>query len=293
MRQRLSVARLAAATAVIGLALTGCASTADDTGPSQDASFDPASCTPDQLDTVQPGVLTIATGEPAFPPWVIDDDPASGEGFEAAVAYAAAEQLGYAPDQVEWMRTTFDSAVAPGAKDFDWNLQQYTITSDREAAVDFSSPYYTASQAVVTRAGSPIAGATTLAQLKDAKLGAAVGSTSLDDAEEIIAPTTQVAVFNDNAAAVTALANGTIDGLVVDLPTAFFLVGAGEITDGVIVGQLPGTASGENDSFGILLENNSALTPCTTWAVDQLAADGTLAALEEQWLAAEGAPVLK
>lgn len=293
MRQRTALMRLAASAAVLGIALTGCASTADDTGSADSATFDPASCTPEQLATVKPDTLTIATGEPAFPPWVVDDDPTSGEGFEAAVAYAAAEQLGYAPDQVEWIRTTFDSAIAPGAKDFDWNLQQYTITTDRENAVDFSSPYYRASQVVVTTAGSPIAGATTLAELKDAKLGAAVGSTSLDDAEEIIAPTTQVAVFNDNAAAVTALSNGTIDGLVVDLPTAFYLVGAGEITDGKIVGQLPGTASGENDSFGILLENNSALTACTSWAVDQLAEDGTLAALEEQWLAAEGAPVLQ
>jgi polar amino acid transport system substrate-binding protein len=190
------------------------------------------------------------------------------------------------------VRTTFDSAVAPGPKTFDWNLQQYSITEDRKEAVDFSSPYYEASQAVVSTAGSAIAGATTLAELQDARLGAAVGSTSLNDAEDVIQPTTAVAVFNDNAAAVSALMNGQIDGLVIDLPSAYYLT-AVEIEDGVIVGQLPGTASGDVDAYGILLAKDSALTACTTWAVDGLREDGTLAELEERWIQAEGAPVLQ
>lgn len=293
MPQRQSIIRMVVGAAALSLSLAGCAASTEDAAGTDATTFDPASCTADRLQTVAPDTLTVATGEPAFPPWVVDDDPASGEGFEAAVAYAAAAKLGYAQDQVDWIRTTFDGAVAPGAKEFDWNLQQYTITSARDSAVDFSSPYYRASQAVVTSAGSAISGSTTIADLHDATLGAAVGSTSLDDAEEIIAPATQVAVFNDNAAAVAALANGSIDGIVVDLPTAFYLVGAGEIDNGVIVGQLPGTASGQSDSFGILLQNNSTLTACTSWAVEQLAEDGTLAALQEQWLAGEAAPVLR
>ena len=293
MRQPLPLARLIAGATVLGLAVAGCAP-ADEASSdaSSAASFDASACVKDQLDTITDGTLTIATGQPAFEPWVIDDNPESGEGFEAAIAYAAAEQLGYAPDDIVWVRTTFDSAVAPGEKTFDWNLQQYTITEDRAIAVDFSSPYYEASQVVVTTSGSQIDGATTLADLQDAKLGAAVGSTSLDDAQEIINPTTQVAVFNDNAAAVSALENGQIDGIVIDLPSGYEMVGS-QLDDGVIVGQLPGTASGESDSLGILLEKDSSLTACTSWAVDQLRDDGTLAALEEEWIQAGGAPVLQ
>ncbi len=279
---------------VLGLALLGCSPAEEDdsTDNADSGTVDETTCTSEQLSTLADGSLTIATGEPAYEPWVVNDDPASGEGFEAAVAYAAAERLGFAADDVIWTRTTFDSAVAPGPKTFDWNLQQYTITESRQQAVDFSSPYYQASQAVITSEGSAIADATSLAELQNAKLGAAVGSTSLDDAEEVIDPTTNVAVFNDNAAAVSALQNGQIDGIVIDLPSAFYLVAA-EIDGGVIVGQLPGTASGENDSYGILLAKGSPLTACTTWAVDQLREDGTLAQLESQWLEAEGAPVLQ
>lgn len=291
MRHRMPITRLTAAVAILGLGLVGCAPAEEEDTPAGGAA-DETTCTADQLLTLTDGVLTVATGEPAFPPWVIDDDPASGKGYEAAVAYAAAERLGFADADLTWVRTTFDSAVAPGPKTFDWNLQQYTISADRQEAVDFSSPYYEASQSVVSVEGNAFAGATTLAELKDAKLGAAVGSTSLDDAERIIAPNTDVAVFNDVIGAVTALQNGQIDALVTDTPSAFYLVGA-EIDGGVIVGQLPDTASGEADSFGILLAKDSPLTACTSWAVDQLREDGTLADLEAEWIDAGGAPVLQ
>lgn len=282
------------AVALGSLALAAC-SPAEQTGsqstPSASASAS-AVCSPATMQTLKPGTLTIATGDPAYEPWVVGDDPASGKGFEAAVAYAAAEQLGYTPENVEWVRTTFDGAIAPGAKNFDWNLQQFSITEDREKAVDFSSPYYDVNQAVVSYAGSPIAGATTLAELKAAKLGAAVGTTSLETAQTTIAPEQDVSVFNDNAAAVSALKNGQIDGLVVDLPTAFYLVAA-EIDKGVIVGQIPAAEGGSTDQFGILLANNSPLTACTSQAVDTLRADGTLADLEGTWLGTDaGAPML-
>jgi polar amino acid transport system substrate-binding protein len=289
-----TLAGLSAAVAVLFTA--GCTQSNDDNEATPTASpsptVDASSCTQDQLETLTEGVLTIATGEPAFEPWVVDDNPESRQGFEAAVAYAAAARLGFEDPDVTWVRTTFDSAVAPGPKTFDWNLQQYTITDDRRTAVDFSDPYYEAAQAVVSYEGSPIAAATTLAELQDAKLGVAVGSTSLDDAEEVIAPTTPVAVYNDNAAAVSALQNKQIDGIVIDLPSAFYLASA-EIDGGVLVGQLPGTASGESDAFGILLAKDSPLTACTSWAVDQLREDGTLAELEGRWIQAEGAPVLQ
>ena len=248
-----------------------------------------ASCEKADLATIENGVLTIATGEPAYYPWVIDDAPESGEGFEAAVAYAVATQLGFSKDEVKWVRTTFDGAVTPGEKNFDFNLQQFSITEERKAAVDFSSPYYTAPQAIVSFKGSKIDGKSSIADLKDAKLGAAVGTTSLDAIESQLG--LKPSVFNDNAAGVSALKNKQIDGLVVDLPTAFYLSGV-EIENGIIVGQLPSTGSG--DQFGLLLTKGSALTSCVSGAVDAITADGTLASITDTWLATNtGSPVLK
>lgn len=290
---RLTTARATAALAGLGLVLAGCSPADEGETTDEDFVADASTCTKDQLTTLSGDGLTVATGEPAFPPWVVDDAPESGEGFEAAVAYAAADRLGFAEGDVTWTRTTFDSAVAPGPKTFDWNLQQYTISEQRLEAVDFSSPYYEASQAVVSYEGSPIAGATTIEELGSAKLGAAVGSTSLDDAQNVIDPDAEVAVYNDVVGAATALNNQQIDGLVTDTPSAFFLVGSGQVTEGVIVGQLPKTASGQTDSFGILLAKDSPMTACTTWAVDQLREDGTLQQLEEEWIDAGGAPVLQ
>ena len=248
-----------------------------------------ASCEKADLATIESGMLTIATGEPAYYPWVIDDAPESGEGFEAAVAYAVATQLGFSKDEVKWVRTTFDGAVTPGEKNFDFNLQQFSITEERKAAVDFSSPYYTAPQAIVSFKGSKIDGKSSIADLKDAKLGAAVGTTSLDAIESQLG--LKPSVFNDNAAGVSALKNKQIDGLVVDLPTAFYLSGV-EIENGIIVGQLPSTGSG--DQFGLLLPQGSALTSCVSGAVDAITADGTLASITDTWLATNtGSPVLK
>jgi polar amino acid transport system substrate-binding protein len=248
-----------------------------------------ASCEKADLATVADGVLTIATGEPAYYPWVIDDAPESGEGFEAAVAYAVATQLGFSKDEVKWVRTTFDSAVTPGEKNFDFNLQQFSITEERKAAVDFSSPYYTAPQAIVSFKGSKIDGKSSIAELKGAKLGAAVGTTSLDAIETQLG--LKASVFNDNAAVVSALKNKQIDGLVVDLPTAFYLSGV-EVENGIIVGQL--ASSGTGDQFGLLLTKGSALTSCVSGAVDAITADGTLASITDTWLATNtGSPVLK
>jgi polar amino acid transport system substrate-binding protein len=270
--------RSLAALALAGLTLTACASQGDTTSSGSPEASAAANCSKESLQTLEPGTLTIATGDPAYEPWVKNDAPESGEGFEAAVAFAAAERLGFAKEDVRWVRTTFEGAIAPGPKDFDWNIQQFTISEDRQKAVDFSSPYYEAPQAVITYKGSPIDGATTLADLKDAKLGASVGSTSLDAAQTVIAPTQDVAVFNDNAAAVAALKNGQIDGIVVDLPTGVYLVAA-EVKDGVMLGTLSAT-----DPYGILLAKDSPLTACTSQAVDELRADGTLDQLVGTWL---------
>lgn len=274
----------AAGVIAAALTLTGCSSSSDDA-----ISVESASCEKADLATVAEGTLTIATGEPAYYPWIIDDKPESGEGFEGAVAYAVAKQLGYTNEEVTWVRTTFDSAVTPGEKNFDFNLQQFSITADRQKAVDFSSPYYTAPQAIVSFKGSKIDGKSSIADLKSAKLGAAVGTTSLDAVESQIGSKPEV--FNDNAAAVAALKNKQIDGLVVDLPTAFYLSGV-EVPNGIIVGQLPSTGSG--DQFGLVLSKGSKITSCVSKAVDAITADGTLAAITDQWLASNaGAAVLK
>lgn len=249
-----------------------------------------AECTPGALPTLTDGTLTIATSEPAFAPWIVDNDPTNGQGYESAVAYAVAEQLGYPKDKVTWARSSFDAIVAPTPKDYDFALNQVSITADRANAVDFSSGYYDVVQAIVTVQGSPIVGATTLAALKDAQLGAMIGTTSLESITTQIAPTSAPATFDSNDAAVQALQNGTIDGLVLDLPSAFFAAGA-QLTDGVVVGQLPATGTA-SEQFGLVLDKDSALTGCVTAAVDALRADGTLAELVTEWISNSGAPEL-
>lgn len=266
------------------LALSGCATAGGGSDSANDAEA-PAG------EYLTEGKLTIGTGEPAYSPWVLDDDPASGEGFEAAVAYAVAEELGFAADDVEWVRTTFDQAIAPGAKDFDFNLQQFSITEERAEAVDFSSPYYETTQVVITVEGSAAESAESLADLKDVLVGAATGTTSLTAIEESIAPTAGAQVFNSNDDAKLALQSGTVDAIVVDLPTAFYLTSA-ELDGGLIIGQLPDSAGG--DQFGLVLEKDSPLTERVTAAVDALREDGTLAELEAEWLGGdETAPVLE
>lgn len=274
-RRRPAVRTVAAlAAAALGLGLTAC-QTAEPTS-----------------DYVTEGKLTIGTGEPAYYPYVIDDAPESGEGFEAAIAYAVAAELGFAAEDVVWVRTTFEEAIAPGPKSFDFNLQQYTITEERAESVDFSSPYYATPQAVITVDSTGIAGASTVAELADALVGAASGSTSLAVAESAIAPAAGVQVFNSNDDAVLALQTGQIDALVVDLPTAFYLVGV-VLEGGVLLGQLPAD-DGVSDEWGLVLPKGSALTAEVTAAVDALRAAGTLDEIAATWLGeSAGAPVLQ
>ncbi|GIF71399.1 ABC transporter substrate-binding protein [Asanoa siamensis] len=249
-----------------------------------------ASCTKDSLQTETAGKLTVATDDPAYEPWVVGNKPESGEGFEAAVAYAVAEQLGFAKTDVAWTRVTFNNAIAPGPKAFDFDINQFSVTPERQQAVDFSSPYYLVRQTVITLKSSKIANAKTIAELRSAKLGAQVGTTSFQAVTELIKPTGQPQVYNTNDDAKKALENGQIDGLVVDLPTAFYITGA-ELTDGTIVGQLPQV--GTPETFGLLLDKGSPLTRCVSEAVDKLRDGGQLKELEQKWLAdTAGAPEL-
>jgi polar amino acid transport system substrate-binding protein len=253
---------------------------------------DTVSCEVADLNLVTPGTLTVATGEPAFPPWVSGpdganfDDPESGTGFEAALVYALAAEMGFTDDQVTWIRTGFDEVIAPGPKDFDFNLQQYSITAAREEVVDFSDPYYTTAQALVAFPDSAVAGATSLADLKDTKLGAQIGTTSLDFIEDVIAPTSDAAVYDTNVDAKTALDVGQVDGLVMDLPTAYYVT-AVEIEGSVIVAEFE-AASAAPDEFGLLFADGNSLVGCVNAALATLRSDGTLAALEDEWLVSAG-----
>ncbi|MFE7844023.1 ABC transporter substrate-binding protein [Microbacterium sp. NPDC057407] len=273
--------------AIAALALTGCATGSSAGSPSGEASESASE------GWVTDGKFTVATGEPAYYPWVIDDDPESGEGFEAAVAYAVAEELGFAAEDVVWVRTGFEEAIAPGPKDFDVNLQQFSITDERKESVDFSSPYYETTQVVVTTGSSPAADATSIADLKELLIGAQTGTTSFTTIESVIDPTQGAQAFNTNDDAKLALENGLVDAIVVDLPTAFYISGV-ELTDGVLVGQLPTPEGSTGDQFGFVLAKDSPLTEQVSAAVDALREDGTLDELAAEWLGGEGqAPVLQ
>ncbi|MCW4457661.1 ABC transporter substrate-binding protein [Microbacterium sp. MPKO10] len=278
MRRTAVRSAVIASAAAVMLALSACSASGTQESGSSDS----------ELETVTPGTLTIATGEPAYSPWVENDDPESGEGFEAAVAYAVAEKLGFDKSDVTWIRTPFDTVIAPGPKDFDINIQQFSANEDREKAVDFSSPYYETTQGVVSVEGSPAADASSLADLADVKVGVAAGSTSIAAVKEAIG--TDPAIFNSNEDTVQALISGNIDALVTDLPTAFYNANA-VLDDGVLVGQFESSAGG--DELAFLLENDSPLTQAVTDAVDALREDGTLDDLAETWLADNaGATVL-
>jgi polar amino acid transport system substrate-binding protein len=266
--------------------------TTSDTTASSDAPADTTAGSSDCGATITDGTLTIATGEPAFFPWVIADAPETGEGFEAAVALAVAAEMGYEGDAVTWTRTTFDEAIQPGAKNFDMNLQQFSISDERKENVDMSDPYYTSNQAIVALEGSSAEGATTVADLKDVKFGAQAGTTSLEFINEVIQPTQDVFVYDDNVGAKAALEANQIDAAVFDLPTALFVSGA-EIENSVVVGQFPAEAGGTTDEFGFVLNKDSALTGCVNDAIAALTESGDLAAIQQEWLSdTTGAPII-
>ncbi|TCD54932.1 amino acid ABC transporter substrate-binding protein [Alloscardovia theropitheci] len=242
-------------------------------------------------ETVTEGKLTIATGEPAYSPWVLNNKPQSGEGYEAAVAYAVAKEMGYDAKDVKWTRSTFDSAIAPGAKDWDMNIQQFSITEQRKQAVDFSPSYYNSTQALVVKSDNKFANATTLAELKDAVIGAMSGTTSYQQASEKIK--NDITLFNNNDDAVAALASGQIDVLVVDAPTSVNMVESGQAgSNGKVLGQIAN--SEDKEGTGIVLPKGSKLTEKVTKAVNTLKQNGTLKELQDKWLSSyTNLPVLK
>jgi polar amino acid transport system substrate-binding protein len=236
------------------------------------------SCIKDDLDTIEAGVLTLGTDKPAFPPYFVDDDPSNGQGFESAVAYGIADRLGFTDSQVNWVVVPFNSSYAPGPKRFDFDINQISITPQRAQQVDFSEPYYTTPQAVL---------ATSVADLKDAKFGVQVGTTSLDALESVIDPSQQPQVFNDSNDTVRALKSKQVEAIVVDLPTAIYLRDV-EVEGSKVVGQFPAPGG---DDWGVVLAKDSRLTPCVNEALGAMRASGELDQITAQWIGAE-APVL-
>ncbi|MFM8774924.1 MAG: ABC transporter substrate-binding protein [Actinomycetota bacterium] len=250
----------------------------------------PDECAKENLPTLTPGTLTIGTDSPAYPPYFVDDDPTNGQGFESAVAYAVAEGLGFNPEEGAWTVVPFNKSYAPGNKDFDFDINQISITPERAEVVTFSDGYYTVNQAVIALADSPVANATTLAELKDARLGAQVGTTSLKYIEDFIQPNADVFVYNDTNDAKSALKNGQIDAIVVDLPTAYYIT-AVEIPKGKIVGQFPAQEGGEQ--FGLLFQKDNPLVTCVNKVIGELKESGELQAIQDEWLAGATAPYFK
>jgi polar amino acid transport system substrate-binding protein len=260
-----------------------------------------ASCSKDSLNLVDDGSLTVGTDNPAYPPWFGGgtpkgskwkiNDPTTGKGFESAVAYAVAKQLGFAKGDVKWLYTPFNKAFAPGPKSFDFDINQISFTPQRAKVVTFSRSYYDVNQAIVVVKGTKIANVRSVKGLKPYKLGAQLGTTSYQYIVSKIRPSQQPAVFPKNDAAVQALKNKQIDGLVVDLPTAFYVT-AVQVPNGKILGQFP---SGKVDEhFGMVFQKGNSLAGCVNKALAVLKRNGTLAKIQQTWLAkATGAPVLK
>jgi polar amino acid transport system substrate-binding protein len=264
----------------------------DDDGGSGSSSTTAAkadSCSKDGLALVNSGQLTVGTDKPAFPPYFEDNDPTNGKGFESAVAYAVADKLGFGKADVKWTVVPFNSSYAPGPKKFDFDINQISITDARAKVVDFSKPYYVAPQAVVIGKGSDLK-VSSLADLKDASIGVQIGTTSLDAVNDVIKPSNDAKVFNDSNDVVTALKQNQVDAIVTDLPTAFYITAA-QVEGSTIVGQF--SAPG-GDSFGLLLEKDSKLTPCLDKAIGELDSSGELKKITDQWMGeAAGAPELR
>ena len=262
------------------LTAVACAPQEDEEPSGTSEAADP--CAPGELPVKQEGTLTIGTDSPAYEPWFVGDDPTNGKGFESAVAYAVAEQLGFSDDQVSWLKVRFNNSYKPGPKEFDFDINQISITPEREKVVDFSDGYYSAAQGVIALKDSPVADAASVADLADFKLGAQTGTTSLTAIRDVIQPEDDPLVFTDTNAAKQALLNGQVDAILADVPTAFYIT-AVEIPEASIVGQFQ-PETGQQEEFGMLFEKGSELVPCVDEALATLRDDGTLAEIEKQWL---------
>ena len=290
---------------LLAVAAAGCGSDddSDAAGTTEATATAPApdACEKENLDLVSPGKLTVGTDNPAYPPWFEGgtpkgsqweiNDPSTGKGFESAVAYAVAEQLGFTRDEVEWVVVPFSQSFKPGPKSFDFDINQISFTPQRARSVDFSDSYYDVNQALVAFKGTEIANAKSLADLKDRKLGVQIGTTSFDFVSNTLQPTKDPSVYDTSNDVISALKAKQIDGIVVDLPTAFFIAAA-QLENGTVVGQFE--PAGEQERFGMVFQKGSTLDECVNRALATLRENGTLAELQQTWLAENtDAPVLR
>jgi polar amino acid transport system substrate-binding protein len=236
--------------------------------------------TPSDPGLFQPGKLTVATGEPVYPPWMMDDNPAGGEGFENGLVYALAEELGFAKEDVVWVRQTFDQGIAPGVKEYDFNIQQYSITEERSQFVDFSDVYYNPEKAVVALPGSVISNARSFADLREVRWGATIGTTDLSYIENIIGAG-DVAVYNDQVSTFQALLAGQIDATTIELPTALYVTFV-QVPEATIAAILPHDS---NDlGFGLVFVKDSPLVDWINEGLNAVIAKGVVADLTSTYL---------
>jgi polar amino acid transport system substrate-binding protein len=232
-----------------------------------------------QKDLYKKGQLTVATDKPAYPPWFENNDPANGKGFESAVAYAIAKQLGFTKSQVQWAYEPFDASYSPGPKKFDFDINEISYTPQRATAVTFSASYYDVSQALVATKSSPIATKHTPAELKTYVYGDQVGTTSLAFITSQIDPTSQPKVFQTLNDVKSALQTHQIAAFVTDTPTAQYITSS-EIPGTEMVAQFPSTG----EHYGLLFSLGNPLVTCVNKAISALKANGTLQALQKQYL---------
>jgi polar amino acid transport system substrate-binding protein len=285
--------------ALLSILAAGCGGSSNKASTDTTATAASGSCDKGSLNLVNSGQLTVGTDNPAYPPWFGGNekapwkvsDPRSGQGFESAVAYAVAKQLGFATNDVKWIVVPFNTSYAPGPKKFDFDINEISFTPARAKVVDFSDSYYDVNQAVVVKKGTKIASAASIADLKPYKLGVQIGTTSYQFIKDTIKPSKQPAVYDTNDAAVAALKNGQTDALIVDLPTAFYVTAA-QVPNSKILGQFPTSTTGEH--FGMVFQKGNSLVACVNGALSDLKSAGTLQQIQDKWLAkVGGAPVLK
>ena len=229
---------------------------------------------------VQPGKLTVGTGDPVYPPWMLNNDPAGGEGFENGLVYALAAELGFAREDVVWVGQTFDQAIAPGPKPYDFAIQQISVTAERSQIVTFSRVYFQPDKAVVALPGSAVEGARSYADLRRARWGATIGTTDLDYLERIVG-VQNVAVYDDQVGTFQALQGGLIDATVVALPTALFAT-AVQIPDARITALLP--ADPNDRGHGLLFQKDNPLVEWIDEALGRVIARGVVDDLVSRYL---------
>lgn len=239
--------------------------------------------TPDDARLIHPGMLTVGTSDPVYPPWMMNDSPESGEGFENALVYALAAEMGFPREQVQWVRLTFEQIIAPGDKPFDFAINQVSYTPARAEVVGFSQVYYQSDKAVIALPGSPVIGATSFADLRGARWGAAIGTTDLTYLETVLGAR-DVAVYDDQVGVFQAMQAGQIDATVAAVPTALFAT-AVQIPEASIVAILPPDAGDEGHA--LLFQQDNPLIPWVGAALGRLIAAGTVQELVNTWLVAD------